>query len=283
MRLRLAAPPVFCALLALPCAAASDASPSVSPADRLTSALVAMGEAHVGDPVLAAWLGQQGEIPPLTGEQLARLKTAGLSDTILLQLVRGGAPVVAEAPVAEAVAEAVSEAAAPAAPAALPGGARLRVVVQSVPAVDYCELVLDGNQVASRGRLLEGVLAAGNRPPRTESLGLRTPTVLFEGNVPPGRHHVRTGFTVSRLQEEFADVRQGRRQRLIAEGVRAMEDDPGTACTVAPGELCLITARFRKVDRSLLAGRASYAVSYDTVVLSEADANVQAAWASPGP
>jgi hypothetical protein len=127
------------------------------------------------------------------------------------------------------------------------------------------------------------VVPAGNRPPRTETLSLRNPTVLYDQDVAPGRHHVRTGFAVSRLQEEFADVRQGRRQRLVAEGVRALEDDAGTACTVAPGELCLITARFRKVDRGLLGGRASYTVSYDTVVLSEGDADVQAAWATPGP
>lgn len=275
MRLRLAASCALCVLLALPSAAATDAPGS---ADRLTSALVAMGEAHVGDPVLAEWLGQQGEIPRLSGEQLARLKTAGLSDTILLQLVRGGVP--PEAPVAAAPPEQIpSQEAAPRAE----GGARLRVLVQSAPSVDYCELVVDGAQVASRGRLVEGVVPAGSRPPRTESLSLRSPTVLYEADVAPGRHHVRSGFTVSRLQEEFADVRQGRRQRLVPEGVRALEDDPGTACSVGPGELCLVTARFRKVDRGLLVGRSSYVVSYDTVVLSQGDANVQAAWASPAP
>ncbi len=274
-RLRLAAPCALCVLLALPSAADTDAPGT---ADRLTSALVAMGEAHVGDPVLAAWLGQQGEIPLLSGEQLARLKTAGLSDAILLQLVRSGAP--PDAPVAV-----VTQKQTPAPEAAPPaeGGARLRVLVQSAPSVDYCELVVDGTSVASRGRLLEGVVPAGNRPPRTENLSLRTPTVLYEADVTPGRHHVRTGFAVSRLQEEFADVRQGRRQRLVTEGVRALEDDPGTACSVGPGELCLVTARFRKVDRGLLGGRATYAVSYDTVVLSQGDADVQAAWASPSP
>lgn len=276
-RLRLAVPCALCVLLALPSAAATDVPGT---ADRLTAALIAMGEAHVGDPVLAAWLGQQGPIPLLSGEQLARLKTAGLSDTILLQLVRGGSP--PDVPVAAVTPE---QAPAPP-PEAAPrpeGGARLRVLVQSAPSVDYCELVVDGTQVASRGRRLEGVVPAGNRPPRTENLSLRTPTVLYETDVAPGRHHVRTGFTVSRLQDEFADVRQGRRQRLVAEGVRALEDDPGTACSVGPGELCLVTARFRKVDRGLLAGRATYTVTYDTVVLSQGDADVQAAWASPSP
>jgi hypothetical protein len=56
MRRLLAAPCALCVLLALPSAAATDVPGT---ADRLTAALVAMGEAHVGDPVLAAWLGQQ--------------------------------------------------------------------------------------------------------------------------------------------------------------------------------------------------------------------------------
>ncbi len=50
-----------------------------------------------------------------------------------------------------------------------------------------------------------------------------------------------------------------------------------------PGRALPVTARFRKVDRGLLGGRATYAVSYDTVVLSQGDADVQAAWASPSP
>ena len=158
----------------------------------------------------------------------------------------------------------------------------MRVLVQSAPNVEYCELVVDGKAVASRGEIVEGILPAGARVPRAESLALRTPTVLYEADVAPGRHQVRTGFAVSRLKDEFIDVRNGRRQRLVPEGVRALDDDAGTACTVAAGELCVVTARFRKVDRGW-AGKPSYTVSYDTVVLSQGEADVQAAWATPPP
>ena len=278
---RLASGCALSIVLALPALAASPApAPEVHPADRLTSALVTMGEAHVGDEVLSAWLVQQGEIPPLTGEQLARLKTAGLSDGILLQLVRGGT--VPNAPAAAATEQTPELAKQDAAPA-IEGGARLRVLVQSAPSVDYCELVVDGKAVASRGEVVQGILPAGARVPRAESLALRTPTVLYEADVAPGRHQVRTGFAISRLKEEFVDVRNGRRQRLVPEGVRALEDDAGTACTVGPGELCVVTARFRKADRGFLGGRPSYTVSYETVVLSQGEADVQAAWATPAP
>ena len=281
---RLASGCALSLVLALPALAASAISTAppaeVHPADRLTSALVTMGEAHVGDEVLSAWLNQQGQIPPLTGEQLARLKTAGLSDGILLQLVRGGeAPA---APAAEAPEPAPVLAEQDAAPP-IQGGAKLRVLVQSAPSVEYCELVVDGKAVASRGEIVQGILPTGGRVPRAESLALRTPTVLYESDVAPGRHEVRTGFAVSRLKDESVDVRNGRRQRLVPEGVRALEDDAGTDCNVGPGELCVVTARFRKVDRSLLGGRPAYAVSYDTVVLSQGEADVQAAWATPAP
>jgi ABC-type amino acid transport substrate-binding protein len=86
---------------------------------------------------------------------------------------------------------------------------------------------------------------------------------------------VQTGFVISRLQEEFGDLREGRRQRVLAEGVRALDSeeeaaaDGGTVCSVGPGEVCLVTARFRKVDPGLPGGRIDYAISYDTLVLTE--------------
>jgi hypothetical protein len=262
------------------------AADPASPADALTSALVAMGQAQVGPEVLKAWLGQQGEIPRLTGEQLARLKTAGLTDDLLLHLVRGGFP--APEPLPEpAVETAVLEPEPPPPPperASAQGqaageGARIRVMVQSVPAVDYCELALDGEVIATLGRLFEGMIPAGSHAPRGRMLHLRKPALLFEGEVAPGRHLVQTGFVISRLQEEFGDLRSGgRRQRVRVEGVRALAtgqdgeqggEEEGTVCTVGPGEVCHVTARFRRSDPGLPGGRVDYDVSYDTLVLTE--------------
>ena len=272
---------VVCALTVPALSPAAETEPA-SPAERLSSALTAMGQAQVGDEVLIAWLDQQGELPRLSGEQLARLKSAGLSDGVLLHLVRGGVEPAAAAPTLErpAIQEVVSS--------PQKKGAKVRVVVQSQPSVDYCELALDGALIATLGRRLEGEVAAGSRARRPKPLALHKPAVLFEGEVPPGRHVLHTGFLVSRIQEQFGDLREGRRQKLVTDGIRALDhgadEEAGTACTVGPGEVCLVTARFRKVDRSLFGTGDVYAVSYDTRVQSEdAESETQASNWFAGP
>ena len=207
--------------------------------------VLAMVDAGVGEDVVVARVERLTGVPVLAGADIAALKKRGVPDSVLLALVERSQP--------------GSVNGAPSTSSS--GGASIRVQAESGFPVSYWEVVVNGRTVAEDGEVRPPIVEdAAELPAR---LALRGPETLFEGDVAPGRHLVYAGFAVTR-----GTSRQVTTRVRAGEVDRTLEQNRGTVCNVDPGELCIVTVRFRKDGSGWLpGGPAVYVVSYDALVV----------------
>ena len=250
-----------------------------SPAIREVLAMVAAG---IADRVIIERIERMGSVPLLTGDQLAELKTRGVSDDILLVLIRLGGRSAPPAPPHP------PGALAPGRDALLPppgtveradsavtprGQGRLRVVVRAGFPVTAWTIAVDGRPVRSEGSVLRDAGGAGEIITRPRRVRLGNDAV-WEGNVPAGPHRVEVGFAVTEVVSDPNDEwSEYSREHYASAGVSApgplaaLPDlAPGRAvrCEVPAGGTCTVTATLEKHRRSRFVGRSTYSVTYRT-------------------
>ncbi len=154
--------------------------------------IVSMIEADVGQEVIVARILQMEAVPTLTGEEIAALKRRGVTDVVLLALVRAATPGSPRlgAPAAESTADrAVASSA-------------IRVMIAPSFPVTHYEVSVDDLTVATRGTLFVGESEPGRILKRPQRFSLEESVVAFEGKITPGEHSVLVGFAVTRVDED---------------------------------------------------------------------------------
>lgn len=237
--------------------------------------IVSMIEADVSQEVIVARILQMEAVPTLTGEEIAALKRWGVTDVVLLALVRAATPGSPRlgAPAAESMADrAVASSA-------------IRVMIAPSFPVTHYEVSVDDLTVATRGALLVGESEPGRILKRPQRFSLEESVVAFEGEVTPGEHPVLVGFAVTRVDEDpTVNWMEYSRQRYITSGVRAAEGPgPGRGwsantavpCSVESGQVCVVTVQFEKKSPSRFGGLPVYSVTYQVDVVTDAGKNRQ--------
>jgi hypothetical protein len=213
--------------------------------------VVSMLEAGLGEEVILARVAQLRDLPTLSGDTLAALKTRGASDRMLLVLVDGGD--------------------AARAPAAAGTDAWLRVVVAPSFPVTQLGVSVDGQTVATRGVLPQGESEPGRILRQPRQIPLDEPLVVWEGEAAAGAHLVQLGFGVARVEVDPDDIwLEYSRQTYAASGVLLPGQPPrdgwqtgqAAVCTLAVGQVCEVVARLDKRSPTRFGGLPAYFVSY---------------------
>ncbi len=219
-----------------------------------------------------------GSFPELSGTDLVSLKEHGVPDRVLVRMIEleeGSAPAPAAAPapaVVPPVAAPVPE---------VPGSTgAVRVVIERPFMITYYEVAIDGEMLAHRGKLWEGMGEPGHILQRPSKVGKRKDTLItaLDTDLTPGLHEVAVGFAVTRVEDDADDNEYGKynQEFYVNRGVRAIAADDdhegewGTktaiACDVRPGQTCVVTATLGKRAPTRLGGIPIYSVSYQTTM-----------------
>ena len=228
-------------ILVMPCAvavAAVGALPDGVPEHPALAEVVAMAEAGVADVVILKRLDQIQSVPELDGHALAALRSAGVTDRVLLQLVEMAgtavSPPLAEPPQPQApppqpmtstppaarpdtstpprkppepatVVQPVAASDPPPMAAAPVSGGRVVVAVERSFPIHYLEVVLDGKRVLEEGQLYLGKSEDGQFLRRPAPLDEPEDGVVFVGWVVPGEHTVSVGFAATEVVSDPED------------------------------------------------------------------------------
>jgi hypothetical protein len=204
-------------------------------------------------------VGNLQSVPSLDARAIGRLTDEGVHDEVLLELVRkldvrtGCDPVRAE------LLAAMGDVTAPEATAGSTGTGRIRVIAKSSLPVSYLEVLLDGDSVARKGQVQEGEAHPGWTLRQPLALDVQRGAIVFESELPVGRHGVQTVFAVSRVVSTDWDVAKrarGQRYETTKAGPAGKRGEI-PVCEVLEGRTCVVVARLVKRGDG-------YAVAYDS-------------------
>ena len=238
--------------------------------------VLAMAEGGLSIEIIWAKIQDIGSFPELSGTDLVYLKEHGVPDRALVRMIeleQAAAP----APAAEPAPAVVPPVAAP--EPEVPGNTgAIRVVIERPFMITYYEVAIDGEMLAHRGKLWEGMGEPGHILQRPSRIGKRKDTTItaLDTDVSPGLHEVAVGFAVTWVEDDANDNEYGKynQEFYVNRGVRAVAADDehegewGTktaiACDVLPGQTCVVTATLSKRAPTGLGGLPIYSVRYAT-------------------
>jgi len=141
------------------------------------------------------------------------------------------------------------------------GLGRIRVVARSSLPVTYLEVFLDGDAVGHKGEMHRGETKPGWTLPPPSVVDIKRDTIVYESEVPAGRHEIWTGFALTRIVEtDWDSVVEARGQRYdTTTAGPADENGEVPACELPEGRTCIVRARFHKRGDA-------YVVTYDSEV-----------------
>ncbi|HHN74982.1 MAG TPA: hypothetical protein ENK10_07105 [Acidobacteria bacterium] len=240
--------------------------------------VLAMARAGVHDAVIRERIAQI-EIPELSGQDLAALKKEGLSDDVLITLVRRASR--HPTPETPAPAPAPREIPPPASATPPPaesgepfpeGMGRLVVEFRAPFPVTSLEVVVDGKRVASRGEVIEGQSEPAQFLERPARLSLKKGEVVYDELIPAGRHEILAGFAVTAVESDPEDEwSEYSRERYVSRGVRAERRttplsawgvNPGVSCEIAQGETCRVVVELQRRRSRRTGGGTAYGLRY---------------------
>lgn len=253
-------------------AAAGEGQPIT--ADPRVREVITMVQGGLSAAVILAKVDDLGAFPELTAQDLVTLKGRGVPEQVLVRMVelREAAPL-APALAAPAAVEArplASEVAE--APSAL-----LRVEIERGFPVTYYEVAVDGEVVATAGRLWQGESRPGEKLQRPSRVREGERFLALELEVSPGEHEVAVGFSVTSVEDSADNLTDPWSstavEHYLNRGVRAVsapEDAvPGewsaataTRCTATPDAPCTVVASFERQAPTPLGGLPVYGVRY---------------------
>ena len=219
-----------------------------------------------------------GSFPELGGTELVYLKEHGVPDRALVRMIELEQASVPgpTAPVAPVV---VPPVAAPVPEVPGDTGA-IRVVIERPFMITYYEVAVDGEMLAHRGKLWEGMGEPGHVLQRPSKVGKRKDTMItaLDTDIPPGAHEVAVGFAVTWVEDDSHHNEFGKynQEFYVNRGVRAVAGDDdhegnwglrtAIACDVQAGQTCVVTATLEKRAPTGLGGIPIYSVSYQTII-----------------
>ncbi len=252
--------------------------PSAALEDGRVVEVLAMVDGGLSLEIIWAKIHNIGSFPELSGTDLVYLKERGVPDNALVRMIEleqaaAPAPAVPAAPaVVPPVAAPVPE---------IPGetGA-IRVVIERPFMITYYEVAIDGEMLAHRGKLWEGMSEPGHILKRPSKIGKRKDTMItaLETDVTPGSHEVAVGFASTWVEDDSDHNGYGKfnQEFYVNRGVRAVTADDdhegewGTktaiACDVPAGQTCVVTATLEKHAPTGLGGIPIYSVRYEKTV-----------------
>jgi hypothetical protein len=139
------------------------------------------------------------------------------------------------------------------------GVGQIRVIAKSSLPVTFLEVFLDGGSVARKGQVGQGEAEPGWTLRQLQPLDVKRGAIVFESELPVGRHEVQTVFALSRVVPTVWDtVRKAHGQRYdTPRAGPAGEDGDVPVCDIREGWTCVVLARLvKRGDR--------YTVSYDS-------------------
>jgi len=240
--------------------------------------VLAMVEGGLSFEIVWAKVHDIGSFPELSGTDLVYLKDHGVPDKVLIRMIEFEqasvpaadvtVPPVVVPPVTAPVPEAPGDTGA------------IRVVIERPFMITYYEVTVDGEMLAHRGKLWEGMGEPGQILQRPSRVGKRKDTMItaLDTDLEPGLHEVAVGFAVTWVEDDANDNEYGKynQEFYVNRGVRAVAADDdhegewGTktaiACDVKPGQTCVVTATLEKRAPTGLGGLPIYSVSYQTSI-----------------
>jgi len=240
--------------------------------------VLAMVEGGLSFEIIWAKVHDIGSFPELSGTDLVYLKDHGVPDKVLIRMIEFEqasvpAPDVTVPPVVvPPVAAPVPE---------VPGDTgAIQVVIERPFMITYYEVAVDGEMLAHRGKLWEGMGEPGHILQRPSKVGKRKDTVItaLDTDLTPGLHEVAVGFAVTWVEDDADNNEYGKynQEFYVNRGVRAVAADDdhegewGTktaiACDVQAGKTCVVTATLEKRAPTGLGGLPIYSVQYATEV-----------------
>ena len=233
--------------------------------------IITMAKAGLSEQVILAKAEQVGAFPVLSGDDLAELKTIGVTDSVLVFMIEHAQKKIDAAAAAPAPST-IDETAAEQAPAT-----GIRVVIDRGTRITYYEVAIDSEIVHHSGKLWEGKSDPG--------IMLRRPRVLrgdaifnaYEATVEPGAYDVSIGYAFSSVEGDPRDEwGEYEGEWYVTRGIRAVGtplsnqkegDNPGAVCEVAEGLVCEVTVRLEGQRPTPLGGLPDYSISYDTRII----------------
>ncbi len=235
--------------------------------------VLAMAEGGLSQYVILSKVEDIGSFPEISGTDLVYLKEHGVPDGALVRMIEleeGSAPAPAAPMVIPPIAVPVPE---------IPENTgAIRVVIERPFMITYYEVAVDGEMLAHRGKLWEGMSEPGHILKRPSKIGKRKDTMItaLETDVAPGSHEIAVGFASTWVEDDSDNNGYGKfnQEFYVNRGVRAVAADDdikgewGTktaiACDVQPGQTCVVTAKLEKHAPTGLGGIPIYSVSYRT-------------------
>ncbi len=243
--------------------------------DNRVVEVLAMVDGGLSLEIIWAKVHDIGSFPELSGTDLVTLKEHGVPDRVLVRMIeleQSAAPVPAVPAAVPPVVAPIPE---------IPGDTgAIRVVIERPFMITYYEVAIDGEMLAHRGKLWEGISEPGHVLKRPSKIGKRKDTMItaLETDVTPGSHEIAVGFASTWVEDDSDHNGYGKfnQEFYVNRGVRAVAADDdhegewGTktaiACDVPAGQTCVVTAKLEKHAPTGLGGIPIYSVSYRTSI-----------------
>jgi hypothetical protein len=228
--------------------------------------LIRMVDADLATAVIVERAEHLQDVPAMDARAISKLTGMAVPDKALLELVRKqeippDCATVRAQILAAGKTRPRSSTAREATASGSTGLGRVRVVARSSLPVTYLEVFLDGDAVSQQGEMHRGETEPGWTLPPPPVLDVKRDTVVYESEVPAGRHEIWTGFALTRIVDTDWDSvveAHGQRYDTTTAGP-ADENGEVPACEVPEGRTCIVHAHFHKRGDA-------YVVTYDSEV-----------------
>ncbi len=252
--------------------------PSAALEDSRVVEVLAMVDGGLSLEIIWAKVHDIGSFPELSGKDLVSLKEHGVPDRVLVRMIELE-QAAAATPAVPATPALVLPVVAPVPEVPVVTGA-IRVVIERPFMITYYEVAVDGEMLAHRGKLWEGMSEPGHILQRPSKIGKRKDTMItaLETDLTPGSHEVAVGFASTWVEDDsdYNGFGKFNQEFYVNRGVRAVAADDdikgewGTktaiACDVEAGQTCVVTATLEKHAPTGLGGIPIYSVRYATEV-----------------